>query len=120
VFGAPAYAIELSGDCISERAQWQLNPAVAGTFTLLNVETGLVLDVRAGADVPGTPIILYDPNSLDNQRFWLRPRADDAYELAPRHAPALCAAADTSDIEIDACEPANRRQDFHFTRIHCP
>lgn len=76
----PAFMSELSVDCTSTRAQWALTPAVAGTFTLRNAETQLALDVRAGSDVPGTPIIVYDPNTLDNQRFWFRPRANGTYE----------------------------------------
>ena len=77
VFGNAAFLTELSADCTTARAQWDLTPALEGTFTLRNVEDQLSLDVRAASDLPGTPIIVFDPNTLDNQRFWLRPRASE-------------------------------------------
>jgi hypothetical protein len=121
VFGNPAVEIELSADCTTPAAQWDLTPAVAGTFTLRNVEDQLSLDVRAAGDVPGTPIILYDPNTLDNQRFWFRPRGGETYELAPRHAPALCAKARaTGAVEIWPCDTADTGQAFRVARFNCP
>lgn len=119
VFGNAAFLTELSADCTTPRAQWDLTPAVAGTFTLRNVEDQLSLDVRAASDVPGTPIIVYDPNTLDNQRFWFRPRSHDSYELAPRHAPTLCAEARGSDVEIWPCDTNNTAQAFRFARVSC-
>lgn len=119
VFGNPAFMTELSADCTTTRAQWDLTPAVAGTFTLRNVEDQLSLDVRAFSDVPGTPIIVYEPNTLDNQRFWLRPRTSDSYELAPRHAPTLCAEGRTTAVEIWPCEATNANQVFHLARVAC-
>ena len=117
VFGTPAFAVELATDCASSAAQWELTPGVAGTFSVRNVETNLMLDVRAGSDVPGTAVILYDPNMLDNQRFWLRPRAGGAYELSPRHAPTDCVEArNDASVEIWSCEETRsehrRFQDF--------
>lgn len=120
VFGTDAYETQLSADCESPSAQWELTPAVVGTFTLRNVETNLMLDVRAGSDLPGTKVILYDQNSLDNQRFWLRPRTADTYELSPRHAPAFCVEARTSGIEIQSCEAETSGQDFTLVRSGCP
>src|SRR5512146_1509229 len=38
VYGSPAFLTELSADCSTPRAQWDLTPAVAGTFTVRNVE----------------------------------------------------------------------------------
>lgn len=119
VFGDPAFTTELSADCASARAQWDLTPALAGSFTLRNVDTQLSLDVRTAADDPGTPLILYEPNTLDNQRFWLRPRAD-GYELAPRHAPQLCAEARVSGVEIWSCDAEQNRQVFRLARLSCP
>lgn len=121
VFGNPAFEVELSADCTTPAAQWDLTPAVAGTFTLRNVEDQLSLDVRAAADVPGTPVILYDPNTLDNQRFWFRPRGSETYELAPRHAPTLCAKARaTGAVEIWPCDTADTGQAFRVARFNCP
>jgi hypothetical protein len=121
VFGNPAVDVELSADCTTPAAQWDLTPAVAGTFTLRNVEDQLSLDVRAASDVPGTPIILYDPNTLDNQRFWFRPRGSETYELAPRHAPMLCAEARaTGVVEIWPCDAADTGQAFRVARFNCP
>jgi hypothetical protein len=120
VFGNPAFFTELSADCSATRAQWDLTPALEGTFTVRNVEDQLSLDVRAASDVPGTPIIVYDPNTLDNQRFWFRPRASDTYELAPRHAPTLCAEARGTGVEIWPCDVNNTAQAFRFTRVSCP
>jgi len=121
VFGNPAFALEQSADCTTPRAQWDLTPAVAGTFTLRNVEDQLSLDVRAAVDLPGTPIILYDPNTLDNQRFWFRPRGGETYELSPRHAPTLCAKARASGaVEIWPCDTADTGQVFRVARFNCP
>lgn len=120
VFGDPAFATELSADCSSARAQWDLTPALAGSFTLRNVDTQLSLDVRTAADDPGTPIILYEPNTLDNQRFWLRERDSETFEMAPRHAPLLCAEARATGVEIWSCDATESRQNFRFKRVSCP
>jgi hypothetical protein len=119
VFGAPAFLVELSADCTTARAQWDLTPALGGSFTLRNVEGQLSLDVRAAADLPGTPIIVFDPNTLDNQRFWFRPRTSDTYELAPRHASTLCAEMRGSGVEIWPCDTNNPAQAFRFARVSC-
>jgi hypothetical protein len=119
VFGAPAYATELTVDCATARAQWDLTPAIEGTFTVRNVEDQLSLDVRAASDLPGTPIIVFDPNTLDNQRFWFRRRASDTYELVPRHAPTLCADARGTGVEIWPCDTNSPVQAFHFARVSC-
>ena len=119
VFGNAAFLTELSADCTTARAQWDLTPALEGTFTLRNVEDQLSLDVRAASDLPGTPIILYDPNTLDNQRFWFRARANDSYEVAPRHAPTLCAEARGTAVEIWPCDTNNTGQAFRFARVSC-
>jgi hypothetical protein len=120
VFGAAAFSTELTADCTSARAQWDLTPALEGTFTLRNVDDQLSLDVRAASDLPGTPIIVFDPNTLDNQRFWFRPRASRMYELAPRHAPTLCAEGRGSEVEIWPCDTNNPAQAFRFARVSCP
>jgi hypothetical protein len=120
VFGDPAFATELSADCTSARAQWDLTPALAGSFTLRNVDTQLSLDVRTAADEPGTPVILYEPNTLDNQRFWLRERDGETFELAPRHAPLLCAEGRVDGVEIWPCDPDEGSQSFRFARVGCP
>lgn len=120
VFGNPAFLTELSADCESALAQWDLTPAVAGTFTLRNVETQLSLDVRAAAEIPGTPIIVYDPNTLDNQRFWFRARSAGGYELSPRHAPLLCAEGRAGGVEARPCRASVPAQTFHLARVGCP
>ncbi len=120
VFGTPAFSTELSADCDSTLAQWDLAPAVAGTVTLLNVASQWALDVRAAADVPGTAILLYEPTNLDNQRFWPHPRGGGAYELSPRHAPTLCAEARGTALEAWPCQIDNSAQVFRFARVTCP
>lgn len=120
VFGTSAYETQLLTNCESPSAQWELTPSVVGSFTLRNVETKLMLDVRAGSDLPGTKVILYDANMLDNQRFWLRPRTPDAYELSPRNAPGLCVEARDSGLEIWSCQPETSGQDFRLVRRGCP
>jgi hypothetical protein len=119
VYGNAAFLTEVSADCNTPRAQWDLTPAVAGTFTVRNVEDQLSLDVRAASDLPGTPIIVYDPNTLDNQRFWFRPRSGDSYELAPRHAPTLCAKARGAGVEIWPCDMNDVDQTFRFAGVSC-
>jgi hypothetical protein len=119
VFRNPAFLAELSSDCSTPSAQWDLTPAVAGTFTVRNVESELSLDVRTASDVPGTPFILYDPTTLDNQRFFARPRVANVYELAPRHASNLCAEVRGTGLEIWSCDPAEADQSFEFFRSTC-
>lgn len=119
VYGNAAFLTELSADCNTPRAQWDLTPAVAGTFTVRNVEDQLSLDVRAASDLPGTPIIVYDPNTLDNQRFWFRARSSETYELAPRHAPTLCAKARGDGVEIWPCDTNDVSQTFRFAGVSC-
>jgi len=120
VFGSPAFSTELSADCSSTLAQWDLIPAVADTFTLVNVASQWALDVRAAADVPGTAIILYEPTSLDNQRFSPVARGSGVYELSPRHAPTLCAESRETTLEAWPCQTDNSAQVFRFARVACP
>jgi Ricin-type beta-trefoil lectin domain-like len=120
VFGESAFATELTMDCSDARAEWNLTPAAAGTFTLVNVDTRLALDVRAGSSFPGTPVLLYDPNGLDNQLFWPRLRPGGAYALQPRHAPELCVDARGDEIEAWPCDTTNENQALHFARVSCP
>jgi hypothetical protein len=119
VFGNPAFTTELSADCTTARAQWDLTPAVAGSFTLRNVDTQLSLDVRTAADTPGTPLIVYEPATRDNQRFWLRERAAKSFELAPLHAPSLCAEARSAAVEMWPCDAAEAGQVFRFAGVSC-
>lgn len=120
VFGTDAVTTELAADCVSARAQWDLTPTVAGTFTLRNVDNQLFLDVRAASDTPGTPVVGYSPTSFDNQRFWFRPRAAARYELAPRHAPTFCMQARGNEIEIWPCRSDESAQAFFVARVGCP
>lgn len=120
VFGNPAFTTELSVDCTTARAQWDLTPALGGSFTLRNVDTELSLDVRTAAEAPGTPVILYEPTTLDNQRFWLRERTSKTFELSPRHAPLLCTEARGQDVEVWPCDAAEPGQSFRFARLNCP
>jgi hypothetical protein len=120
VFGDPAYALELSADCGSSLAQWQLTPAEGGSLTIRNLESQLSLDVRAASDLPGTPVILYEPTTLDNQRFVAQERSVRGYSLAPRHAPSLCVEARGGGLEIWPCDPQNANQEFHFPGLACP
>lgn len=120
VFTEPAFTTELTEDCSSTRAQWDLTPAGAGTFTIRNVDSELSLDVRAASEFPGTPLILYDPNTLDNQRFFARARFLDVYELSPRHASHLCWEARGTTVEIWPCSGQEPAQNFRFLRRTCP
>lgn len=120
VFTRPAFLSELSRDCTTPAAQWDLTPAAAGTFTLHNVASELALDVRTAADVPGTPIILYNPTTHDNQRFFVRARPSHVYELAPRHASDFCVEARSMGLEIWRCDDQNVGQSFTFFRSTCP
>jgi hypothetical protein len=119
VYGEPGFLTELSADCVSVRAQWDVTPALAGTFTVRNVDNQLSLDVRAASDLPGTPVIVFAPNTLDNQRFWFRPRADATLELAPRHAPTLCVSARAGSVSMQTCEADEPAQAFLPTRVGC-
>jgi hypothetical protein len=119
VFGDPAFMTEMLKDCASLLAQWDLTPSFGDTYTLRNVESQLSLDVRTGADTPGTPLILFAPNTLDNQRFELRPRAKNDYELSPRNAPTLCAQPAAGGVQIWPCQASNLGQSFQLDLLSC-
>jgi hypothetical protein len=120
VFGDPAYSVELSADCSSTLAQWELTPAEGGSLAVRNLESQLSLDVRAASDLPGTAVILYEPTTLDNQRFYAQERSVRGYALAPRHAPSLCVEVRGGGVEIWPCDSENTDQEFHFPVLGCP
>ncbi|MHA7282675.1 glycoside hydrolase [Arthrobacter sp. TMS2-4] len=53
------------------RAEWVASTTGDGTYTFVNAETGLLLEVGGGSTAEGAPVTLYQANSGSNQRWTL-------------------------------------------------
>ncbi|MBW6440124.1 RICIN domain-containing protein [Actinoplanes hulinensis] len=91
---APAAAGGGGAAAVDEAAQWILSSTGDGTWTLVNVGSGRLLDVTGQATADGSPVGTYTPSSGANQRWAivdetvLRTRTVAAHTV-PRLVPTL-------------------------------
>lgn len=99
---------------------WQLSTtAVPNVFSIQNVLSGFVLDVKMAAIADGTAVITYGENGYDNQRFEVRARSMFTSELRPQHHPQSCVSATVDSAQITACDPADPNQVWQLLRSDC-
>src|SRR5688572_9405070 len=101
VAGQPAFTTEMSTDCGGNAQLWEVSEGTFGAWLRLrNVALDLYLDMERASDAPGTPAILYDMNSLQNQLFWFRTRTTAEFEVAPGNAVDSCLTEVLNGVEI--------------------
>lgn len=121
VFGMPAYETALLSDCSSPDALWQLIPySTPGVSFLRHVSTAYNLDVRIAQTTAGTPLILYSPTQLSNQRFLVRMRAEPFVDLEPQNAAQMCVQTVAGAIQIWPCSTQVTPQEWIIQPQACP
>jgi hypothetical protein len=110
----------LDTDCESPDAQWELREVGPDLFAVFNPSVGDNLDVRAGANLDGTPIVLYMPRASENQTFAFAPRTPPYYALEPQNTTAKCVEAVGNGAQLFPCDDANEAQEFTLERLDCP
>jgi hypothetical protein len=114
---SPAFEIELA-TCEVETAQfWSLVASSGGLWQIHNEAAAMNLDVRFADTTDGTPLVLFDPHGLYNQRFYVIPASGDSFQLAPRHTTGKCLEVRDGDLEIWPCSSSEPNQ--RFMQIAC-
>ncbi|MET0793822.1 MAG: RICIN domain-containing protein [Polyangiaceae bacterium] len=120
VLGTRAFVTGFDPDCRLPAQSWDLIAVDnTGVFTIRNVLSEFVLDVRTGDMADGTPVITYPSLGRDNQRFAVRARDAYGYELRPQHSTGSCVTAAALSAEIDACQPSLPVQEWLLQRSDC-
>jgi hypothetical protein len=121
VFGTAAFDTALSSDCSAPEVQWRLIPAITPQVSSLqHIASGYDLDVRLAQTTAGTPLIIYPPTQLSNQRFLVRVRAAPFFDLEPQNAPTSCVQEIAGALQIWPCSPMVASQEWVIQRQGCP
>lgn len=114
---SPGYETTL-GPCVENASQyWTVKGLSDGSWELRNEGSAMNLDVNYSYSADGTPVVLFTPHRLDNQRFYILPGATDSFLLAPDNAPWQCVEARDDTLEIWPCDAENPSQ--NFKQISC-
>lgn len=113
----PGYEIAL-GPCTEDASQyWTVRGLSNGSWELRNEGTAMNLDINYSNTADGTPVVLFTPHRLENQRFFILPGSGEAFLLAPDNAPWQCVEARDDSLEIWPCDAQNPAQ--NFKQISC-
>lgn len=116
----PVFTALLAGDCSVPEAEWDFFDLGSNLYALHNVGIDANLDVRAGASIDGTPLVLYMPRQGTNQTFMVRPHVAPYFALIPLNAVTKCVEAVGAGAQLSPCDDTVRAQDFNLVRVDCP
>lgn len=114
---SPAYEIELLACAVQTAQFWSLVGTSGGLWQIYNEAAAMNLDVRFADTSDGTPLVLFDPHGLYNQRFYVIPASGDSFQLAPRHTTGKCLEVRDGELEIWPCSSSEPNQ--RFMQIAC-
>jgi hypothetical protein len=120
VGGLAAYEVTTESDCMAAAATWQVLESTSGSFELRNVLVDFNLDVEYAEIEVGTPMVLFSPHGLENQKFRLTPVSDGTMTIAPRVAFDLCVQGDESGVFLNSCVPGGATQKWLVETENCP
>lgn len=114
---SPGYETTLS-PCIEHVSQyWTVRGLSDGSWELRNEGSAMNLDINYSYTADGTPVVLFTPHRLENQRFYILPGASDSFLLAPDNAPWQCVEAVDNSLSIWPCDAQDLAQNFE--QISC-
>lgn len=117
LLGDPSYAIKLT-ECSIDPAQiWVITELTPGVVEARNYSVDLNLDTQFSAVDPGTPIDLYTPHQLYNQRFVVTENTDGSFKLSPLNAKTQCVSAWDGSLLLRNCDESFVGQSF--VRLSC-
>lgn len=109
---SPGYETTLR-DCAEDIAQYFTVRGLSdGSWELRNEGSAMNLDINYSNTTDGTPVVLFTPHRLDNQRFYIVPGSSESFLLAPDNAPSKCVEARDGALGIWPCDAANPAQNF--------
>jgi len=88
-----------------------------GGLSYRNESVGMNLDVRYAAPTAGTPLVLYAPHPVYNQRFGQTLTTEGDFLLYALHASTMCLTEVSGVVEIWPCNPAAAAQ--HLELVDC-
>jgi len=113
----PGYFIETHVCTQRPRDAWVAIDQGGGAFSYRNESVGMNLDVRYAAPTAGTPLVLYAPHPVYNQRFGQTITTEGGLLLSPLHAATMCLTEVGTGVEIWPCNPAVPAQ--HLEVVDC-
>ena len=64
--------------------QWRFKRNTDGSYTIVHLNTGAVLDIYAGSNQSGSNVQIYDSNGSNAQKFFIHKTLDGYYVLRPK------------------------------------
>lgn len=125
VLGTPAWLTAMAEDCLVAGEVWQLTPVLsgqnAGSFEVRSTQFGDNLDIEMAQTADGTRVLLYEPLTLANQRFFFEPRRARVFEVAPAHVAlrASCLSSAPPFPSIARCSEASSEQEWQLLPADC-
>lgn len=105
----------VTGECSQAReALWVVLADNYNALQFRNEASNLNLDVRYAAPTSGTPLVLFEPHALYNQRFLRTQESDTRFKLSPRHAEQQCLTEVQGGVEIWPCNPTATTQQLEL------
>lgn len=117
VGGEPAFEVRLNA-CKNEAGEhWELSSTDTGVFEVRHLITDYNLDVRFAATADGTPMVLFEPHRLYNQRFRFAPVSGGVFRIVPHHAEEKCLTLQGARVELWPCTATDAQQ---WELLLCP
>jgi hypothetical protein len=114
LLGEVAFAVVLD-ECTGALGQrWTLEEMENGAIVFSSEAVVLNLDVRFAAADDATPVVLYTPHRLYNQRFVRVTSEDGTFKLSPLHATTKCLSERGSGLELWPCDAIADDQEFEI------
>lgn len=124
---ATGYEVLLEPCSAIDGQLWDLSPRPVDELTgviwrveVRNVELDLNLDMEGADPYDGTRALLYNPHSMENQRFEFLPNGDDRYMISPMHVDNACLQAMSEGIpEMWGCDLTDADQQWQLASEDC-
>jgi len=114
LLGEVAFAVVID-ECTGALGQrWTMEAMEYGAIVFSSEGVVLNLDVRFAASDDGTPVVLYTPHRLYNQRFVQITAEDGTFTLSPLHAQTKCLSERGNGLELWPCDAAATDQTFEL------
>jgi hypothetical protein len=114
LLGEVSFAVVLQ-ECQGTLGQrWTIEEMEYGAIVFASEAVVLNLDVRFAAADDGTPVVLYTPHRLYNQRFVQVSAEGGTFKLSPLHATTKCLSERGAGLELWPCDDAATDQTFEI------
>lgn len=120
--GVTPYLVDTEGACDLPAWRFAASTASTGAWKIASTEIeGHTMDVETASTIDGTRVILYTPALATNghQRFFVRQRASNIFQITPLHAQDLCFTNLNPGLEIWRCDNKNAAQEWELLYDTC-